>query len=150
MEKLFMETQGQPTCNEIKTNKLLTKTEDIKEEGKSDFLADLDNLNKMLEFGAGRKGLELFFDENVKTEIEGFWNNCKECVYSGKSEVKLKIHTDIHHRGIRYNCDKCEHKATTKIHLYYHYYKNHESTGKPLKYQTSIICLLYTSPSPRD
>ena len=65
-------------------------------------------------------------------------HQCDQCIYSGKSKFRLKIHTDVHHRGIRYICNQCQHKSTTQINFYHHHKKKHDGV-KPMKYERCIV-----------
>ena len=53
--------------------------------------------------------------------------NCEQCEYKSTTKSNLKSHKLTKHEGVKYNCDQCEYKATTKGNLKRHKLSKHES-----------------------
>ena len=89
-------------------------------------------------------GLQIFSTEKASEQGVDLHQEvvytCDQCIYKGKTKQKLKVHREIHHEGIRYNCEHCDdHEAPTRNHLALHYRRKHKGFELPLMIEKSKV-----------
>ena len=69
---------------------------------------------------------------HVKSIHEGVKYPCDQCVYKATSKGDLRTHVKSIHEGVRYPCDHCDYKVTHKSNLRAHKeYKHYVVTSFP-------------------
>ena len=65
------------------------------------------------------------FKQHIKLIHEGVRYSCDQCDYKGTSKSHLTSHVKSIHEGVRYPCDQCDYKATRTRYLHGHQLTNH-------------------------